>query len=103
MMITYYLNWMGPINHDWITTNGDYWSAGRIDISGTDDLYGSELSLSPMNRDDWTRFSEWLWNFRTDEVWNLEQIVGEYEKTNPKIRWFRDEQINKEQRRTWQL
>jgi len=89
--IDYSTNFMGPINHEWITTNGSDWAAGRIDIGGTDDPYGSELRLPPMKGDDWSRFSEWLWTFQTDEVWTLEQIVEEYEKTNPKIRWFKNE------------
>ena len=65
-----------------------YWFGGRIDIRGTDYSYGEELSLPVMRGEDWYTFSEWLDTFETTEVWTLDQIVEEYEKTNSKIRWF---------------
>jgi hypothetical protein len=54
-------------------------------------MYGEELDLPPMKSEDWHRFSEWLWNFETEDLWTLEQLVAEYEKTSPKIVWLRNE------------
>lgn len=47
-------------------------------------------------RRDWNRFSDWLDKFRTSEQWNLDQILMEYYKTNPEIRWFEDNEYNTE-------
>lgn len=33
-MISYFANYMGPINKKWIEDHGDCWMGGRIDISG---------------------------------------------------------------------
>ncbi|NDB59692.1 hypothetical protein EB001_14785 [bacterium] len=127
MKISYSTNFMGPISLDWFRDNGftkrvtkilekdslisdnkkgdvveydeitEHWMGGRIDIGGTDDQYGIELALPTMKQEDWVRFSEWLWTFRTDKVWGLNQIVEEYEKTNPKIRWFKNRENSYEQ------
>ena len=89
-MIAYSTNWMGPINPSWIKKNGDYWSAGRIDVRGTDDPYGDEIGLSPMHTEDWIKLGAWLQDFKTNTMLDLNQIVQEYEKTNPPIRWFKE-------------
>jgi hypothetical protein len=86
--IYYSTNWMGPINSEWIAEHGDQWAAGRIDVYGTGDPYGEEIGLSPIHNDDWNRFSEWLENFITEDMWSLKQLVDEYEKTNPRILWL---------------
>lgn len=89
-MIHYSTNWMGPINEDWIKKHGDDWCAGRIDVYGSGP-YPDELALPPMKREDWARFSEWLDKLETKEMWTLRMIVWEYEKTNPPIRWLKEE------------
>jgi len=73
------------IEYDKITIE---YAAGRIDCHGDGlDRYGEELYLPPMMAEDWGRFSEWLDTVETDDLWTLEQLVEQYEKTNPKIRW----------------
>ena len=95
MTIHYNTNWMGPINMEWIRRNGEGWSIGRIDCRGKGlDMYGEELDLPPMKSDDWHRFSEWLWNFSTDTLWTLDELVEVYEITNPKITWLKNELYN---------
>jgi len=95
MPVRYNTNWMGPINMEWIRKNGEGWSTGRIDCSGTGlGPYGDELSLSPMKSEDWGRFGDWLWDFETNELWTLQQLVTEYEKTNPTITWLKNELYN---------
>jgi hypothetical protein len=89
-MISYSTNWMGPINAKWIKEHGEHWSAGRIDIYGTDDAYPEEMGLPTMHTEDWNRFSDWLNSFQTDEIWGLDRLVAEYQKTNPPIRWHKE-------------
>jgi hypothetical protein len=97
----YSTNWMGPVALRWYEERGllnekreitEHYSAGRIDVRGgnTDINYGDEISVPPMMSEDWGTFGEWLDTFRTDTMWSLEDIVQEYEKTNPKIRWSND-------------
>lgn len=90
-MIRYSTNWMGPIGKHWYEKRGlEPWTyaAGRIDCRGGDlGRYGTEIGLDPMLNEDWARFSEWLSTVETDDLWTLEQLVEQYEKTNPKIRW----------------
>jgi hypothetical protein len=70
----------------------EHYSGGRIDVRGgnTDIYYGDEIGVPPMRSEDWVTFGDWLDDFRTDEMWSLAEIVEEYEKTNPKIRWASD-------------
>ena len=88
-MLSYSTNWMGPTNTDWIAKHGDQWAAGRIDVY-TGLGYPAEIALSPMHDRDWEEFSDWLDLFETQELWTLAQIVSEYEKTHPPIRWLHD-------------
>jgi hypothetical protein len=89
-MISYSTNWMGPINAKWIAEHGEHWSAGRIDIYGTDDAYPEEMGLPTMHTEDWNCFGDWLNSFQTDEIWDLDRLVAEYQKTNPPIRWHKE-------------
>lgn len=116
-MISYSINWMGPAGMWWFRENGytkmvtkilekdspltnakkgdrvtyeevtEYWYGGRIDIYGTGDPYGDEMSLPIMDGPSYNDFSKWLENFETETVWSLDQLVAEYEKTHNKIRW----------------
>lgn len=94
--ITYSTNWMGPVSLDWYKDRGlDYdtepYAAGRLDFynpSG-DSMYPDEIGVPPMRQEDWHRFSVWLYEFTSERVLTLAEIVEEYEKTNPKIRWWK--------------
>ena len=66
------------------------YSAGRIDIYGTGDKYGREMCLPTMHSEDWVSFGNWLSTFETDDVWELRDLVEMYERKNPKIRWYED-------------
>ena len=88
-MIRYHANYMGPINKAWLEENGDDWAGGRIDVSGTNEPFGIELSLPIMKSTDYSRFSEWLWRISTTDLWSLDQLVELYEKDNPKITWWK--------------
>jgi hypothetical protein len=86
---------MGPINQKWIEEHGEGWSAGRIDIRD-DTKHGydgwHEYSLRPMRTEDWNHFSDWLWDFETDELWEFDEIIAQYEmESNRKIRWLENE------------
>lgn len=119
-MISYSTNWMGPAGMWWYRDNGyskmvsrvlekdslvseykagdtvhyeevtEYWYGGRIDIYGTDEMYNSEMGLPIMDGPSYKGFSEWLEKVETDSVWSLDQLVAEYEKSNPKIRWHKE-------------
>lgn len=90
-MIYYSSNWMGPINQDWVQRHGDHWCIGRIDIYGTDDsYYSTEIALPMMHADDWYMFGKWLEKYRTETVCTLDELVLEYEKSYPKIKWFKN-------------
>jgi hypothetical protein len=65
----------------------EQYSGGRIDVYGTGDPYGEEIGVPPMKTEDWNRFGNWLENFRTTTMLSLEELVAEYEKTNPAIQW----------------
>ena len=67
------------------------YSCGRIDIRGGDTgPYGEELGVPSMLGTDWNRFGGWLRTFETDDIWTLNQLVAEYEISNPKITWWKD-------------
>jgi hypothetical protein len=40
-----------------------------------------------MRTEDWRRFGDWLDDFTSETMLSLEELVDEYEKTNPKIVW----------------
>lgn len=68
------------------------YSCGRIDVRGTGDRYGDEIGVPPMRSEDWNQFGFWLDTFETSTMWTLDELVAEYEKTNPSIRWDSKEQ-----------
>ena len=71
-----------------------YFATGRIDIrDSTKPGYDGwhELSLPLMHGEDWNDFSRWLEDFITEELWELEGIVAQYEQETGKvIRWWKD-------------
>lgn len=92
-MVTYFLNWMGPINSEFIQDNGEHWSAGRIDVRD-DSKEGydaqSEYGVSPMHSEDWGMFAQWLSHHTTPDPWTFEDLVETFERKflKRKIRWF---------------
>ena len=100
---------MGPISIDWYKSRGltiktsvtwkgntvetdeitEHYSGGRIDVYDGSD-YGDEISVPVMKSEDWHRFGDWLETFETDDVWTLEQLVELYERNNPKITWWKE-------------
>ena len=115
-MISYSTNMMGPISLDWFRQRGftqsvtrwssilqkeitiedvtEYWAGGRIDVYGTDDPYGQEIGLPIMHMSDWSRFSAWLDNYKTESVETLDKILKSYYNDgNSEIRWWKDEQV----------
>ncbi|MHA2069454.1 MAG: hypothetical protein ACXABY_34260 [Candidatus Thorarchaeota archaeon] len=86
-MVSYYLNWMGPINSKWIEENGDHWATGRIDIEDGS-AFGSEIGVTAMQKKDWDSFSNFLHHLQTEEAWTLAQIEEAYEAAGyAPIRW----------------
>jgi hypothetical protein len=92
---------MGPVALWWYEERGllndkrqitEHYSCGRLDVCGGDieSIYGDEIGVPPMRSEDWVSLGDWLDDFRTDTMWSLAEIVKEYEKTNPKIRWADD-------------
>ena len=71
-----------------------YFATGRIDVRDSTKLgYDGwhELSLPLMHGEDWNSFSRWLEDFITEELWELEGIVAQYEQDTGKvIRWWKD-------------
>lgn len=69
-----------------------HYAGGRIDIRGLpeDEYYDGrhEYGLPIMRSEDWVSFSDWLQEFKTEELLTFEEIIEEYESMNgTKIRW----------------
>lgn len=97
--VHYSTNWMGPMYEQWyVDRNLPLWtySAGRIDFNNnlSDSSYPDEMGLPPMLKEDWHRFTRWLYTVETDFPWTLEQLVELYERTNPKITWWKEDGKN---------
>lgn len=90
-MISYSLNWMGPINKDWLNSYGDCWSAGRIDIRD-DSKQGydgwDEYAIPPMRNEDWNDLGDYLWDLETTHLLTKEELIASFEKViGRKVRW----------------
>jgi hypothetical protein len=73
------------------------YAGGRIDFWNNlepDSMFPDEMSVPPMRYEDWCDFGKWLDTFETDFPWTLAQLVELYERNNPKIRWWKDENNN---------
>lgn len=100
-MISYSTNWMGPVDRGWYEERGidpenGYWSGGRIDIYGLDEVEyycgRHEYGLPIMDGLSWNLFSEWLDNYETTELKTYEQLLSAFETdTDHKIRWAHEE------------
>jgi hypothetical protein len=87
---------MGPVGLWWYEERGllnenkqitEHYSGGRIDVH-----YGDELSVPPMRSEDWNDFGGWLDDFRTHDLWTLQDLVEQYEQeSGRKIRWAEKE------------
>tara|TARA_R110000737_G_scaffold328962_1_gene343857 strand:+ start:1956 stop:2309 length:354 start_codon:yes stop_codon:yes gene_type:complete len=114
-MISYSTNWMGPISRRWYEERGipfvmkrtsgkhlpavDYkeflesYSCGRIDIRGVpDELFGREYGLPTMPTEEWYALSEWLNEFKSEELVPYNSLIEQFENDYGKpIRWFTEE------------
>lgn len=93
-MISYSLNWMGPINMKWIEEHGDCWSVGRIDIrdSNKPGYDGwDEYAVAPMHSEDWRALSDFLDRLKGETIMPYDSLIllfeAEYRK---KIRWWNE-------------
>jgi hypothetical protein len=92
--ISYWLNWMGPINKDWCNVHGSHWCGGRIDIDGIiDEPYGVSYSVPVMHEEDWAGFSKFLMDISKDctELYTSEELFEMYEELHGDIRWWKPE------------
>lgn len=93
-MISYYLNFMGPISKSWYVKNnvpeGVYLYGGRIDISGIpNEPFGHEYGVEIMYESSWSLLSDWLDDLTTEKVLTKEEIFELFEsECNHKIKWF---------------
>ena len=87
-MVSYFLNWTGPINRKWLAKNGYDWSGGRVDVyDGTP--YGTEHGVAIMNSEDWKAFAKFLTNYESKEVLPLDELVLMFEIAyGREVRWF---------------
>ena len=103
-MITYDINWMGPVYTRWyednnipyVMTHGQkefiIYAAGRIDIRGLDEgeywCGVHEYDLSPMLSEDWDALANWLYNMQTEELWERDKLIEHFEYWyGKKITW----------------
>ena len=113
-MISYSTNFMGPISLNWyrerellmppLTRWSEFlkkeisieeikqeYRGGRIDIAGTESVFGEDLALPIMHIEDWNRFSHWLDSYKTKTVKTLDEILESYYNDgNNEIRWWKD-------------
>ena len=116
-MITYFLNWMGPVSVNWYVDRGLYnqvgtryspylkqnipvydksieLACGTIDISGLDpeEYYeGKTEYLCPlMTEDSWNRFSKFLNNLQTENLYSFEELLDKFNETNKEIEWYEE-------------
>lgn len=114
-MVSYSTNWMGPVSVKWYEDRGipfemretsgtnfakieykhflEEYAGGRIDVYGLDEseYWGGkcEYGLDVMNADDWRSLSIWLDDFQTEELLSYSDLIGEFERENGEIRWWK--------------
>jgi hypothetical protein len=106
-MVTYSINWMGPISMSWFRDRGltytkggseaitTMYCGGRIDICGLDEEYyhngQHEYGLRPMHQDDWNALTDWLRTFKTETLVHYHTIIEQFETHyGKKIRWSQE-------------
>lgn len=95
-MVTYFLNWMGPVSLQWyrnreIDHTTEEYSAGRIDIrdSSKEGYDGwDEYAVAPMHTEDWNALSNFLNRLKGETVMPYETLIMLFEaEYGKKIRW----------------
>ena len=89
--VTYFLNWMGPINKEWCDKFGNHWCGGRVDVWDPEDNdpYGSvEYGIDIMHKEDWAKFAKFLHDLESDGVVSKKDLLDDFETLHGKIRWF---------------
>jgi len=87
-MVTYFLNYMGPISSAFIDKYGNWWRVGRIDVHD-DQPYPKEYSLDVMHKDSWEMLTEYLSDLETEEVWSKDKILDHFQRCiRAEILWF---------------
>lgn len=94
-MISYSTNWMGPVSTGWYTQRGimEQCCAGRIDIRGVPDApWGLEYGLRPMLAESWSLLSDWLDDFESKTLLELDDLLDLFEtETGHKILWIQED------------
>ena len=101
-MITYSLNWMGPISLDWYRKRGlvrdkqitTHYYGGRIDIRD-DSREGydgwDEYAVAPMYSEDWYAFYKFLDRLEHETLISYDSLIQSFEEHSSKpIRWADD-------------
>tara|TARA_B100002049_G_C16084434_1_gene378650 strand:+ start:2502 stop:3107 length:606 start_codon:yes stop_codon:yes gene_type:complete len=92
MSVSYFANWMGPLNQSWIDKNGQDWALGRIDISGVPSHpFGIELPLPTMRSGQFADFARFLNQMTTDEALPLDTLIRRFEEKYAAIEWLHDD------------
>ena len=92
MSVSYFANWMGPLNQRWLETNGDNWALGRIDISGIPSHpFGMELPIPPMRSNHFTAFARFLNKVSTEEALPLETLTNLFQDHHAAIEWLKND------------
>ena len=92
---TFYPKGLGPGDVWEYEEVATYYAGGRIDIRGVpgDEYWNGwhEYSLPIMHGEDWNDFSDWLEEFPSEELWEFDELIAQYEKdSGTKIRWAED-------------
>ena len=89
--VSYFLNWMGPINKKWCEENGNDWAAGRIDISIPSQEWDEGYGVGVMHIDNWHDLRLFLRELnKTGELLTKEELFSRFE-SKVKVRWFKNE------------
>jgi hypothetical protein len=89
-VVSYWANWMGPINKTWCDKNGPDWASGRIDISGVPgEPWGLEYNTPLMRKKDFAQLSEFLDSLETKELLSREEVYKMYEDKYGPIEYFK--------------
>ena len=98
-MISYSINWMGPVSLHWYRNRGidhttEEYSAGRIDIrdSSKEGYDGwDEYGVAPMHSKDWRALSDFLDRLHGEKVMTYDSLIMLFEaEYGKKIRWADD-------------
>ncbi len=95
-MISYFLNWMGPVSTTWYTDRGlDYndpqqrYCCGRVDVTVPGEFFPEELGVPLMLQHSWVELRKFLDNLHTEEVLTLDELVAQFEQqSGEKVVWY---------------